>query len=249
MRTSFSLVLVTWMTIALDYCDGFLPSSIPRCPRTSPDPSKCIINAVETLRGNLASGDFGGGFKIPKLEPLQLTGLRFYRGPDVNCVFDNIQVRGASNFVVEKLKANVDDITFDFIVFLPKLDFKGKYNLKVKVSIFDLSGQGDVKGSFYRSRARVRLRGYKENVNGVDYVRFRKLQVRLRVDDAKFQLDNLFNGDPTLGEIGNAVVNANVRLILDELTPTFEENLVTIFTDLANNILKDVTYDEMFPPQ
>lgn len=87
-----------------------------------------------------------------------------------------------------------------------------------------------------------------ENVNGVDYVRFRKLQVRLRVDDAKFQLDNLFNGDPTLGEIGNAVINANVRLIIDELTPTVEENLVTIFTDLANQIMKDVTYDEMFPP-
>lgn len=95
----------------------------------------------------------------------------------------------------------------------------------------------------------MRLRGYKENINGVDYVRFRKLQVRLRVDDAKFQLDNLFNGDPTLGEIGNAVVNANVRLILDELTPTVEENLVDIFTELANNIMKDVTFDEMFPPK
>lgn len=100
-----------------------------------------------------------------------------------------------------------------------------------------------------RSRARVRLRGYLEDVNGVSYVRFRKLQVRLRVDDAKFQLDNLFNGDKTLCEIGNAVVNANVRLILDELTPTVEENLVSIFTDLANNIMKDVTYDEMFPPK
>lgn len=100
-----------------------------------------------------------------------------------------------------------------------------------------------------RSRARVRLRGYKENINGTNFVRFRKLQVRLRVDDAKFQLDNLFNGDPTLGEIGNAVVNANVRLILDELTPTVEENLVDIFTKLANNIMSNVTFDEMFPPQ
>jgi len=204
---------------------------------------------VEKLRPNLARGDLGEGFKIPKLEPLYLTGLRFYRGPDVNCLFDDVSVRGASNFIVEKMKANVDDITFDFITSIPKLDFKGKYNLKVKVSIFDLSGQGDVRGAFYRNRARVRLRGYKENINGVDYVRFRKLQVRLRVDDAKFQLDNLFNGDPTLGEIGNAVVNANVRLILDELTPTVEENLIEIFTELANNIMKDVTYDEMFPPK
>lgn len=59
---------------------------------------------MEQLRGNLASGDLGQGFKVPPLEPLKLTGLRFYRGPDVNCVFDDISVRGASTFVVEKLK-------------------------------------------------------------------------------------------------------------------------------------------------
>lgn len=82
----------------------FTASTIPRCPRTTPDPSKCIIDAVEKLRGNLARGDLGQGFKIPKLEPLMLSGLRFYRGPDVNCVFDQILVRGASNFVIEKLK-------------------------------------------------------------------------------------------------------------------------------------------------
>lgn len=45
-------------------------------------------------------------------------------------------------------RANIEDVTFDFITYIPKLDFKGKYNLKVKVSIFDLSGKGDVRGAF-----------------------------------------------------------------------------------------------------
>lgn len=77
---------------------------MPRCSRTVPDPSKCITEAVEKLRPNLARGDLGEGFKIPKLEPLYLTGLRFYRGPDVNCLFDDVSVRGASQFIIEKMK-------------------------------------------------------------------------------------------------------------------------------------------------
>lgn len=81
-----------------------LASLIPRCARTVRDPGKCILEAVEKLRPNLARGDFGDGWKLPKIEPLYLTGLRFYRGPDVNCLFDDIYVRGASNFQVEKLK-------------------------------------------------------------------------------------------------------------------------------------------------
>uniref|UniRef100_A0A336M337 CSON008823 protein n=1 Tax=Culicoides sonorensis TaxID=179676 RepID=A0A336M337_CULSO len=216
----FNFLVVVTLSV-LNYCDGYLPKTIPRCSRTVRDPAKCILDAVEKLRPNLARGDLGEGWKIPKIEPLFLTGLRFYRGPDVNCLFDDVSVRGASNFQIEKLKANIEDVTFDFITYIPKLDFKGKYNLKVKVSIFDLSGKGDVRD---RSRARVRLRGYLENVNGVNYVRFRKLQVRLRVDDAKFQLDNLFNGDKTLApsvkkcDRANNLESCAIKL-LDEVRP------------------------------
>lgn len=64
---------------------------------------------------------------------------------------------------------------------------------------------------------------------------------------SKFNLKNLFNGDPTLSEIGNQFVNENSELFLGEIIPGLEKSLSKTFLDIANGILKDVTFDEMFP--
>lgn len=64
---------------------------------------------------------------------------------------------------------------------------------------------------------------------------------------AHFHLGNLFNGDPNLGPIGNQFINENSKLFVDEMIPGFEKNLAKTFLDITNVVLKDVTYDEMFP--
>jgi len=34
--------------------------------------SQCIVNAIETLQPRFASGDLGGGWIVPKLEPFHI---------------------------------------------------------------------------------------------------------------------------------------------------------------------------------
>lgn len=69
----------------------------------------------------------------------------------------------------------------------------------------------------------------------------------MNIDKAKFDLSNLFNGDPVLGNVGNQFVNQNSDLFIAELTPGMEKSLAKTFLGIVNVILKDVTYDEMFP--
>lgn len=71
--------------------------------------------------------------------------------------------------------------------------------------------------------------------------------MRTSVGNARFHLENLFNGDPTLGQIGNTVINENANLFVDEMTPGIEKSLSKTFLEIANDILTDVTFDEMFP--
>lgn len=71
--------------------------------------------------------------------------------------------------------------------------------------------------------------------------------MKVSVGRARFRLENLFNGDQVLGEIGNQVINENSQLFLDELIPGFEKSLSKTFLDIANGVLTDVTFDEMFP--
>lgn len=71
--------------------------------------------------------------------------------------------------------------------------------------------------------------------------------MKVIVGNARFQLENLFNGDPVLGQLGNQFINENSKLFVDEMIPGFEKNLAKTFLDIVNVVLKDVTFDEMFP--
>lgn len=68
-----------------------------------------------------------------------------------------------------------------------------------------------------------------------------ELNVKLKVDYAHFQLESL------LSSFGNKLINDNYKIFLEELVPGLEESLSRTFSTIVNNILKDSTYDEMFP--
>lgn len=68
------------------------------------------------------------------------------------------------------------------------------------------------------------------------------LNVKLKVDYAYFQMESLL-----LSSFGNKLINDNYKIFLEELVPGLEESLSKTFSAIVNNILKDSTYDEMFP--
>lgn len=78
-------------------------------------------------------------------------------------------------------------------------------------------------------------------------MKFTELTLKVAVGKGRFHLDNLFNGDPVLSELGNQFINENMDLFLEEMIPGFEKNLAKTFLETANSVLKDVTFDEMFP--
>lgn len=49
-------------------------------------------------------------------------------------------------FYFPKLRVNLKEPSFDFIIHLPRLEFKGKYDMKVRVVLVDLAGKGDIVG-------------------------------------------------------------------------------------------------------
>lgn len=227
--------------------ETLLPSSIQTCSRNHPDPDTCIRDAVTQVRPLLAHGDLGDGFQTPPLEPLYLDNIEMSRGNEFKAVFSEIQARGGSNFQIEKLKANVTELAFDVIVFLPKIEFTGKYLLKIQILLLNINGNGDIRGTFKNATGHVRMRGTKVLRDGIEYVKFNELPIKIKIDDVKLHLENLFGGDPVLGQVGNAIVNDNSKLFLSEILPGLEKGLSKKFLAIADNILKTATYDEMFP--
>lgn len=97
------------------------------------------------------------------------------------------------------------------------------------------------------ARGYVKIQGNRIKKDGVDYVKFKTFQVKIKINDSKLHLNNLFNGDRVLGDVGNQFINENSGLFLNEIIPGLEKSLAKTFTEVANSILKTTTYDEMFP--
>jgi len=224
-----------------------LPSTIIPCHRSDPDISKCIINRVNSLKPRLATGKIADDFIIPSLEPMKLENIEMSRGSEFKVVFSQLAVRGPSQFQVEKLKVNMDQLIFEFTILLPKLTYNGKYTMKIRLLLLDIAGKGDVNGTLFNTRAKVRLRGHPFEQDGQTFLQFDRFQVKLNVGSSKIYLDNLFNGDPTLGQIGNTFINDNIELFLSEVQPGLEKSLAETFTQTANDILKGATLEEVFP--
>ncbi|XP_075167195.1 juvenile hormone binding protein 10 [Haematobia irritans] len=225
-----------------------LPPSIVPCHRDNPELEKCIIEAVENIRPLLATGDLGEGYQSPPLEPLYLDNIELGRGRQFEAVFSEMVVKGGSNFIINKLSANASNLSFDLVLTLPRLDFTGKYFMKFNVLLLNIQGRGNMRGYCENAKALVKIRGNRVPMSdGLEYVRFTRLPLKINIDVFKLHLDNLFNGDRVLGEVGNTIINDNQDLYLHEIIPGLERGLSKKFLDIANMMMANTTFDEMFP--
>lgn len=83
--------------------------------------------------------------------------------------------------------------------------------------------------------------------NGVKHLKFDEIKCNVSIGSAKVKLENLFNGDPVIGQATNDVINDNVGIFYDTLKPAFEASLEEIFATIANKITDAFEYDELFP--
>jgi len=215
--------VVTVLLVSLTFCSGRLPPSIKVCSRNDPNLNQCVINSVKEIQPKLASGKLDPSFVVPALEPLSLDNIKMDRGQEFKAQFSNLLVTGPSKFTIEKMKVNLENVTFDFIINLPKLEFVGKYSLKIRILLLDIQGKGDMDGSFENSRARVKMRANKYQKNGETYIKFERFNLKIQIGKNKLNLKNLFNGDENLGQIGNQFINENSELFLSEIIPGLEK--------------------------
>lgn len=79
---------------------------------------------------------------------------------------------------------------------------------------------------------------------------------KIRVDDFKLKvtvsagtinLDNLFDGEQALGDVINTSINNNFDLFVKEVLPLVEKALSNAFQNIADNIVKQFSYAQLFP--
>ncbi|KAE8744711.1 hypothetical protein FOCC_FOCC008619 [Frankliniella occidentalis] len=197
-----------------------IPDFILICKRTDPQVDQCIKKSVEQLRPHLVRGI--PAFNVPSLEPLILPEIR-----------------------VGEVDLARNDI--EMAITLPKLFILGDYTVDGRVFLLPVRGAGQLTGNMTDCKGDVHLRGTVSKRDGVDYLKYDTLAVRIAVGRGSLHLDNLFGGQQTLGDIVNAAINSNFKAFFGELKPSVERALSQEFLSVANKIVTAVPYEKLFP--
>ncbi|XP_076644822.1 circadian clock-controlled protein daywake [Halictus rubicundus] len=240
---------ITGLILAAVFTVAFardLPEFLHVCKRNDPQLGDCIKASVENVKPYLLRGV--PEYKLPSLEPLKLKELVSTSGNNLNLKLKNVDVYGASNFSVTKIRANIDTLRFVIELDLPNLALEGDYEIDGKVILLRLQGSGPVFGNFTNCKAKVKLQAAttkgKDGQNLVNIVDFK---TRIAVGSGHLKLNNLFGGDPALGEAVNVAINSNFDAFIKEIQPSLESAISDTFLQIANSILTQFSYETLFP--
>ncbi|XP_067014527.1 protein takeout [Anabrus simplex] len=243
----FESSLVALLVLALTLAQGReIPDYINVCRRADPELAQCIMNTVEEIRPRLADGI--PDLNVPSIEPLLIKEI-IVAGA-TNSLFKvsatNVNAYGCSNFKITGMQADMEKYIFSFQLDLPLLNIDARYDVDGRILLIPIKGNGPMKLNITNTKADVLLNGEVYQKDGDDYIRFPDMNIKFDIGKGSVKLENLFGGEKTLGEAINAAINANFGGFLTELKPSIERELSSTMLEVANNVVKDFTLNQLF---
>ncbi|XP_034486092.1 protein takeout [Drosophila innubila] len=243
-RLITAAILVCFLGIT---CAGNMPDYIKICHRNDPELSKCVKQSVHNLRPYLGKGI--KDLNVPALEPLYIGDLSILDASSggITVKAKKLNIYGASNFEITKMRASLQNQRFDFELILPQLQGDGQYEINGNILALPIKGNGPFVGNFTNFVAYVRVTYDVKNVNGIEYLDIKEFALKIRTGKGRLRLDNLFNGDKVLGDVINQTINENFDLFTNEVIAPIARALEVKFKAIATKIIENFTYNELFP--
>lgn len=224
-----------------------LADYIKICHRNDPELSKCLKQSIHGLRPYL-----GNGIKeinVPALEPLYIGDLNILEGgaAGITVKAKKLNIYGASNFEITKMRASIPNKRFDFELVLPHLQGEGQYDINGNILALPIKGNGPFEGNFTNFVAFCRVTYDIKIVNDIEYFDIKEFALKIRTGKGRLRLDNLFNGDKVLGDVINQTINENFELFTNEVIAPIARALEIKFLAIATKIVENFTFNELFP--
>ncbi|CAO1440871.1 unnamed protein product [Diamesa serratosioi] len=246
LKSLMTLSLVFWMTVNCEEIPDFLLV----CHKGDPNLNQCVSNSVNNIKPYLVRGI--PEYDIPGLEPILLGDLIVAEstgnnGQGLSITANDIKTYGTSDFVMTNMKVEEYARHYTFKLEFPNLFVVGRYKVDGRILFLPIKGSGKFTGNFTGVLSDVSVKGIQQQINGQTKFIVNKLQIKLTVKDGNLDLENLFGGDKTLGEIINQTINQNFAVFSKELIPLIEKSLSRVFKRTANKILERFTMAQLFP--
>ncbi|KAG5680724.1 hypothetical protein PVAND_010214 [Polypedilum vanderplanki] len=223
-----------------------LPSNFLTCPRNLPNVADCVKHAIEVLRPQITTGQFGPNLITDEsLNPLIIGDVNVQR--TFNMKLTNLRIFGMANFKIEKLRINTEKFKLEMIISIPRIDGTANYSMRMMIALLNLQGNGSHDILMENVRAHVKMIGSRYVRNNVEYLKIDSCEVRIKAAKLKVYFDNLFNGQKALERTANDVINQNIELITGEVYPIIENVMAQKLLKISNIIFNYAPFDEFFP--
>lgn len=135
-------------------------------------------------------------------------------------------------------------------LYLPRLEMTTHYNMKGKILMLPINGNGLARGNFTDIDVIATVQGerYQSRKTGEIHYRVTDLYLDFDVGQANIYLDNLFNGDSNLSDAMNLFLNDNWDTVKAEIKPVLENTVSEIFKTFSNKIYSKFPLDTLLPP-
>ncbi|XP_012263654.3 protein takeout-like [Athalia rosae] len=225
-----------------------IPDFLKICRRSDPKLNECVRDSVESLKPYLKNGI--PSLDIPPCEPLHVPQVEIKQGAgpvSIKSTYNDIEVRGATDFLLKSVKIDLDKERTRLKLFLPRLEMTSAYTMEGKILMLPIAGEGKAWGNYTDINAVVTTQGEKYEMNKETYFRVTDFYVDFNVGHASIHLDNLFNGDETLADAMNLFLNDNWQTVAAEIKPALEDTVAELFKDFANRIYSKYPYEVLSP--
>ncbi|CAH1098583.1 unnamed protein product [Psylliodes chrysocephalus] len=223
-----------------------LPSFIKVCKPKETDVSECILENIEIMRSKLAEKDGVPEMAIPSINPLVIPHANINLG-EFQAQLENISLYRVQEFIIKKLKVDIDTVNIDLKIKFPKIDCLANYFVKGQLLVLKLDGSGPAQINITNLIANVVALGKKEMVNGKEHVVITSLDIKPEVGHLDLVLDNLFPKNSELTENANKLLNDNQNVIVEEFSPLVVNIIKEFLLSVLRNIFKYYSFDVLFP--
>jgi len=207
----------------------------------------CLAKILEDLRSLMPTG-------IPELnlrptEPLKIENIQFKTRPgigvQIDSEFSNVIVRHLSNFITNRISADLEKRTLFISMTVPIVKIRGNYRVDGNVFVFQISGNGPFQATLSGVTGVGSAAIEPVGPPGNKVLSIKRTNIDFDIASAQVQLDNLFDGRaPAVAKTVNDFINQNSGLIINEVKPQIRDQVTNLVQSVMNDAFSQLPADD-----
>nr|CAH7747481.1 unnamed protein product [Callosobruchus chinensis] len=220
------------------------PSYIKPCKANAPDFDDCALANGRAALPYIVKGD--RKYSIPKLNPLKLPAVSVDAGQNLNIKLTDVSAEGLEKLKLDRVKIDIKARKVYLDMHMARVELIGQYDINGKILILPIQGRGPCNITGIDTKFQYEFNYVLDKVNGEEYMRLTEDdKLEFQLSRAYFKLENLFNGDKTLGDTMNNFLNENWEEVVKEIGGAISQTIRTVARTISSGYFKKVPYREL----